>query len=357
MKLLWPLSVVAVAYLLYTKMEVSTYQVVTAIQGVRDLFNMPQEDIDKCNAAYHYLMENSGKTNSTVTDEETGHVLALYTTLHRLLAIADIEKMYIPPMLDAKKGLFANQLLIEQHVIESLRVGVDSRILDMGCGRGRIANYAASLTGGRVSGYNIDESQVASAEDYAKQMGMEKRLDFQVADHHKRLPYEDSTFDGSYSIQAVWPFLKKHELDFTISEIFRVMKPGSRYACTEYLLTPDFDWENEEHIKLHARFLPTLAASQSNYPADVTSAFERAGFKVLVSAPSEAPAWPLCESKTELFMVMRHVVGGLTKLGLLAPWAEVLLDNLMGGGKAWSKAEKAKLADLNWRIVVEKPLK
>jgi len=248
-------------------------------------------------------------------------------------------------------------LLIEKHVVESLKVSAGSRILDMGCGRGRIVNYAAELTGANVSGYNIDASQVASAEAFAKEKGMEDRLDFKVADHHKRLPYEDSTFDGSYSVQAVWPFLKKHELDYTVSEIFRVMKPGTRYACTEYLLTPHFDWTNEEHRKLHAQFLPTLAASQSNYPADVTAAFERAGFKVLVSAPSAAPAWPLCESKTELFLMMRQLVGGLTKLGLLAPWAEVLLDNLMKGGEAWSKAEKAKLADLNWEIVVEKPLK
>ncbi len=46
------------------------------------------------------------------------------------------------------------------------------------------------------------------------------------------------------------------------------------------------------------------------YPADVCAALERAGFKVLVSAPSKS--------------------------------------------EAWTDAEKAKIADLNWRIVAEK---
>lgn len=351
------LFVVAAAYFVYTCVDVSPYQLVTAVQGVRDLINLPQEDIDRCNAAYAYLMENSGKSNMTDTREETEHVRNLYTTLHRLLAIADIEKMYIPPMLDAKKGLYANQLLIEKHVVGTLKVGGDSKILDIGCGRGRIAHFAASLTGGAVSGFNIDESQVENAKAYAKETGMDHRLDFKVSDHHERFPYDDGAFDGSYSVQAVWPFFKKHELDSAAREIFRVLKPGARYSCTEYLLTPHFDWGNEEHREFHRKFLPTLAASQSNYPADVTEAFERAGFKVVLSAPSAAPAWPLCESKTDLFLVMRQLVIGLTRIGLLDPWAEVLLDNLMSGGEAWSAAEKAKLADLNWQIIVEKPHK
>ena len=37
------------------------------------------------------------------------------------------------------------------------------------------------------------------------------------------------------------------------------------------------------------------------------------------------------------------------------PWAEVLVDNLLKGGQAWAEAEKAKLADLNWQIIAEKP--
>ena len=128
---------------------------------------------------------------------------------------------------------------------------------------------------------------------------MSDRLHFKFG-HHQPLDYESESFDGCYSFQAVWPFFKKEELDAHAREMSRILKPGSRYACSEYLLTPYFDWSNEEHVTLHKLFLPTLAATQSMYPADVCAALERAGFRILVSAPSKSEAWPLCEQKRGL---------------------------------------------------------
>ena len=153
----------------------------------------------------------------------------------------------------------------------------------------------------------------------------------------------------------MWPFFKTNELDFTAREIYRVLKPGAKYVCGEYLLTPFFDWNNEEHVRLHSLFLPTLAATQSNYPVDVTSALERAGFKVLLSAPSVAPTWPLTDQKTDLFITMRSIVRGLVRIGIVGSWFDDLISNLLLGGVAWADAEKAKLADLNWQISVQKP--
>jgi sterol 24-C-methyltransferase len=53
---------------------------------------------------------------------------------------------------------------------------------------------------------------------------------------------------------------------------------------------------------------------------------------------------------------MRSAVIGFTKVGVLDPWATVLVNNLLKGGVAWADAEKAKIADLNWRIVAVKPM-
>lgn len=88
---------------------------------------------------------------------------------------------------------------------------------------------------------------------------------------------------------------------------------------------------------------------------DVVAALERAGFNILLSAPSVAPAWPLTDQKTDLFLMMRQLIVGLNKVGLLPNWTEVLVSNLLLGGIAWADAEKAKLADLNWQIFVQKP--
>jgi len=274
-----------------------------------------------------------------------------------MLSIFDLEKLYIPPQLDESQGLYGNQLLCERDVLQALdlRRPSSSHLLDMGCGRGRISHHFATLTGGQVSGYNIDVNQLENAAEWARECGMRDRLHFKFGDHHKPLEYDSDAFDGCYSFQAVWPFFKKEELDAHAREMFRVLKPGARYACSEYLLTPHFDWQDPEHVALHRLFLPTLAATQSMYPADVCVALERAGFRVLLSAPSKSPAWPICEQKRDLILLGRRVIRGLEAVGVLQPWVEESLELLQRGGEAWTEAEKAKIADLNWRIVAQKP--
>ena len=116
-----------------------TYQVGQAVRGIRQLFSIPEEDVDACIAAYRYLQvtqllshnkawlqlarkhifpisqhlvflaggvirsehfhgqagtsELDGK--HSVTDQETEHVRRYYTVLQPLLRIADIEKMFV----------------------------------------------------------------------------------------------------------------------------------------------------------------------------------------------------------------------------------------------------------------------
>jgi len=349
-----------IAYFLVTNNHwASVYQFTAAVRGVSQLFNLPQEDIDACVAAYEYLQAGTSDIAGAGSDSEveTEHIRRYYKVLQPLLRIADIEKMYIPPQIDAKQGLYGNQLIHEKQVIDRLKIKPDQRVLDIGCGSGRIAQYTASLTDSRVSGFNIDGDQIQNAIAYAKETGFDKKLDFKVGDHHKRFQYDNETFDASYSFQALWPFIKVEQLDSVSAEIFRVLKPGAIYGCGEYLLTPDFDKTDEHHMHLHKLFLPTLAATQSNYPEQVTSSLERAGFKVLLSRPSVAPAWPLTDQKTDLFLMMRQLIIGLNNIGLLPNWTETLVSNLLLGGIAWADAEKAKIADLNWQIFVQKPLK
>jgi len=323
--------------------------------GLQRLATLPEEDKQACIEAYRFFQRMQAGEETT-TEEETKAVADYYKVLNNMLSVFDLEKLYIPPMLNDSAGLYENQLLIEQAILQELELKNPnaSHLLDMGCGRGRISHHFASLTGGEVSGYNIDPNQIENAVDWAAECGMSDRLHFKFGDHHEPLDYPSATFDGCFSFQAVWPFFKKEELDAHATEMYRVLKPGARYACSEYLLTPYFDWDNEEHVKLHKAYLPTLAATQSMYPADVCAALERAGFEILVSAPSKSEAWPLCEQKRNLILMGRRVVRALEAIRLLPAWVEESLELLQTGGQAWTDAEKAKIADLNWRIVAAK---
>ena len=350
--------VVLVAVLaLYAARQASSYRLRTAVDGLRRLSTLPRADVDACLAAYEYLSNGTSTLASTGPRDvavETAHVRAYYAVANEVLAVADIEKMYIPPQVLPEEGLYANQLVWEERVFEALALRPGARrLLDVGCGRGRVAHHASTHLDADVDGFNVDAAQIEHAVRWANATGRSDRLRFRVGDHHQRFAWPDATFDGVYSFQAIWPFFR--ELDGVAKELFRVLKPGARYVGSEYLLTPNFDRRNPRHLELHRLFLPTLAATQSNTPADVEGALLRAGFEVLRSAPSDAPAWPLTDQKTDLFQNMRTVARGAHWLGLAPEWVEQLLSNFLKGGEAWAEAEKAKLADLNWQLVARKP--
>ena len=360
-KIIKSLFIALLSGFLFNKVNKSSsfYRLKTSINGINNLLNIPKKNIDDCIIAYEYMVngtaEISNGTSKGTTKVETNHVKNYYSVVNEILAVADIEKMYIPPQIDPKFGLFNNQLILEKNLFNTLQVDSNSKILDIGCGRGRIAHHAAKTTGSKVYGFNIDESQIKNAIKYSKQTNMEKYLDFKVGDHHDKFMYPNNSFNASYSFQAVWPFFKKKELDSVSKEIFRVLVPGGIYSCSEYLLTPYFDKINKNHMKLHSLFLPTLAATQSNYPKDVIKSLKKAGFNIILSAPSIAPAWPLTNQKTDFFLLLRSTSIKLNKLSLIPDSIIILINNLLKGGKAWSVAEKMKIADLNWRIIVQKP--
>jgi ubiquinone/menaquinone biosynthesis C-methylase UbiE len=219
---------------------------------LKRLATLPEEDKQACVDAYKFFQRMQAG-EETSTEDETRAVADYYRVLNNMLSVFDLEKLYIPPQLDDSQGLYGNQLLCEQAVLKELALEKPdkSHLLDMGCGRGRISHYLATLTGGQVSGYNIDPNQIENAIDWAAETGMSDRLHFKVGNHHEPLEYESEFFDGCFSFQAVWPFFKKEELDEHAREMYRVLKPGTRYACSEYLLSPYFDWNNEEHVALH----------------------------------------------------------------------------------------------------------
>ena len=336
-------------------LKTNLYRARTSFAGIKGLVTLPKEDKQACIDAFKFF-QRMQEGEATKTEDETKAVTDYYKVLNNMLSVFDLEKLYIPPQLDPGQGLYGNQLLCEQDMLADLNLinPTESHLLDMGCGRGRIAHHLATLTGGQISGYNIDSNQLENAIRWAKECKMSDRLHYKSGNHHEPLAYDSNTFDGCYSVQAVWPFFKKEELNAHACEMYRVLKPGARYSCSEYLLTPHFDWNNEEHVALQKSYLPTLAATQSMYPADVCAALVQAGFNIIMSAPSKAPAWPICEQKRDLILLTRKLIRVLQTMRILPPWIEESLDLLQTGGESWTEAEKRKIADLNWRIVAQK---
>ena len=61
------------------------------------------------------------------------------------------------------------------------------------------------------------------------------------------MPFEDNTFDAAYAIEAT---CHSRALENPYKEIFRVLKPGGKFACYEWLTTSKYDESNMEHKKI-----------------------------------------------------------------------------------------------------------
>ena len=216
------------------------YRIKTSFIGLKRLATLPEEDKQACVDAYKFFqrMQAGEKTEHRGRDQ-SGRGLLQGLEQH----VLDLRRgKALHPATAGRIGGLVRESVVDRTICvegaESREPWQESHLLDMGCGRGRISYHFATLTGGQVSGYNIDSNQIESAIDWATECEMSDRLHFKVGNHHEPLEYESGTFDGCYSFGAVWPFFKKEELDAHAREMYRVLKPRTRYSCSEYLLSP-----------------------------------------------------------------------------------------------------------------------
>ena len=146
------------------------YRIKTSFVGIKRLITLSDEDKQDCIDAYKFFQRMQAG-EETSTEDETKAVADYYKVLNNMLSVFDLEKLYIPPQLDDSQGLYGNQLIIEKAIFKELNLQTPAKthLLDMGCGRGRIAHHFATLSGGQVSGYNIDPNQIENAVDWAEE--------------------------------------------------------------------------------------------------------------------------------------------------------------------------------------------
>jgi ubiquinone/menaquinone biosynthesis C-methylase UbiE len=109
-------------------------------------------------------------------------------------------------------------------MLRLLKLGPQSRVLDLGCGTGLMAEYIAEISGAQVYGmdYCPDAIEIASARTESRH----DRLEFQVGnlDH---LDYPEHFFDVILSIDSL--YMPNH-LDETLQKMIRLLKSGGQVA-------------------------------------------------------------------------------------------------------------------------------
>jgi ubiquinone/menaquinone biosynthesis C-methylase UbiE len=113
-------------------------------------------------------------------------------------------------------------------LIGDLGIKRGEHVLDIGCGTGRLGVYVAGITGssGKVIGidplpYRIDIAR--------RKVKPDIKLSFEVGKSDDLGVFKDNSFDAVY-LNSVFHWI--HDKTTTLSEIYRVLKPGGRLGIT-----------------------------------------------------------------------------------------------------------------------------
>lgn len=343
-------------------MTFSLYRISTAVRSFRALYTLPQEQVDSFLGAYDIFDhdwanedELRRQMGSDYYREVKRKIVDYYTVLNHLCTLGEIEKMYIPPAMDLSRSIRENQTLFEQQLARDLGLTDGCRALDIGCGRGRIACGMAVYSGASVTGINLDPGQVASGNEHARRQGLAARCRFQIGDMNDvPFPFADAGFDAVYHVQA---FSYARDFEKLFREIYRLLKPGAKFACLDWVTLPNYDPGNPHHVELMRRIKPLIGAIGTPTVEQYLSPMRNAGFQILVSRNASIGGLqaPLIETAERFYSRASTLIELSVKCRILPRHFKALFDRLTKDGDALIEADRAGLSTTSYYIVAQKP--
>jgi sterol 24-C-methyltransferase len=344
--------------MLSSKVQYWFYRISTILQSIKTLYTLPPDKVKSFVEAYNVYNYDWKNEDELIKDfgidyykEVKKRVIDYYSVLNHLCAIGQVEKMYIPAALDLSKSMLANQILFEKKMCQDLGIGIGNKVLDIGCGRGRIASHVSTLTEAEVTGMNIDEVQLESARRYALGHGIACK--FKIADLNEPLPFPDNYFDAVYDV-GVFSYSKN--LNKLFKEIHRVLKPGGKVACFDWVRLPNYTPSNPHHADLMRRIKPLIGAIGTPSIEEFNGAVVNAGLQLLINENISIDGLqaPLIENTDRFFSRATNAVKWLVRCKILPAHFKTLFDRLTQDGKAFVEADRLRLATSSHYVVAQK---
>mmetsp|Transcript_1457 Transcript_1457/g.2070 ORF Transcript_1457/g.2070 Transcript_1457/m.2070 type:complete len:371 (-) Transcript_1457:210-1322(-) len=244
------------------------FSIVELIQGTSDMAR-DKSRIGTYDAAYE-------------VDGELSHNDQEYTNMYYDIATDFYEYGWGQSFHFATKYLgesFNEHIVRHEHFLAK-KIGIDHthKVLDMGMGVGGPLRNIVRFTGADVTGVTINKHQVMRAHKHTRKLGesISSKCHYHQGDFTKMDFLANETFDKVYSIEATC-----HVADRTkvFGEAFRVLKSGGMFASYEWLMTDNYNPNNQEHRKIkrgieHGDGLPELIGVKESVQALVDVGFE-----------------------------------------------------------------------------------
>ena len=165
----------------------------------------------------------------------------------------------------------------EHYLSDALGLKPGMVVADIGCAVGGSLLEIARYSGAKIVGVNSNAYQLEHARKFTEEAGLTHLAEYLHCDF-LQVDAPDESFDAVYSIEATCCAPDKLSI---YGEIFRLLKPGARFAAYEYCMTDPFDASNPHHLKIKADIelgggLLVIDDSQT-----VEDALRTVGFEVL----------------------------------------------------------------------------
>lgn len=157
-----------------------------------------------------------------------------------------------------------------EHFLDQLEITPSQTILDIGCGLGGSARFAAKTYGARIAGVDLTPEYIEAGQVLCNWVGLSDRIDLQQGSALS-LAHEDASFDGAYMMHVGMNIEDKQTL---FSEIFRVLKPGAKFGIYDIMKT------NDEELVYPVPWATTSETSWVAKPEQYRQALESNGFRI-----------------------------------------------------------------------------
>ena len=120
-----------------------------------------------------------------------------------------------------------------EEFLGQLALASNQRVLDIGCGLGGSARFAASRYGCHITGIDLTEAYVTAGQVMCDWVGLEDRVLLRQGSA-LAMPFEAGTFDGAYMLHVGMNIADKRQL---CAEVSRVLRPGGVFGIYDVMRT------------------------------------------------------------------------------------------------------------------------